>query len=298
MTNTPILNYPIIRLNDADGFIWDITVSGSDIINGTSDAFDGGFYWNDYNAFEGTHFLTDGREVNLGDAQLFGAPSGLLGSRSIYISDTLGYARFLDTITNTTVAAVTYSYQLHTNLGSDSATQIVDTSDGNLTLATTDTYLSTDDSSLTGRDPTVTHVVHGGGLEPVSTSLVRDNFRTNFEFTIQPGQSLSLLFFGFQNRTPGDAASQLADFQANPQSYLEGLSIQELSHVVNFPLSSNKATSGDDFLTGDVGNDTISGLAGNDQIFGGNGDDLIDGSGGNDTIFGGAGNDTIVGGGD
>ena len=296
MADVPI-NGSIVRLTDADGYLWDVSINhSSNINNGTSDAFDGGFEWQDYRSFGGTHVLTDEREVNLGTTQLVGEPSGVLGSRSIYISDTLGYARFLDTITNTTANAITVSYSLLTNLGSDSGTRIVATSDGDTTFERTDTYLSTDDFSQTSGDPTVTHVLHDGSFTPSSTSLVRDNFRANFNLTIQPGESVSMLSFGFQNRTPADAASEIANFETNINDYLEGLSVQELSQIANFTLSTGNPTPGDDVVLGTSNDDTIFARAGNDRVYGGDGNDLLDGSGGNDTVIGGDGNDTVLAG--
>ena len=295
MADTP-LNNTTVRLNDADGYLWDVSVGSSYIVNGTSDAFDGGFRWLDYRSSGGTHVLTDGREVNLGPTQLIGQPAGLFGSRSIYISDTLGYARFLDTITNTTAAAITYSYDLYTNLGSDSYTRVVATSDGDTTFETTDTYLSTDDSSLTGRDPTVTHVLHDDILEPSSINLSRDIVRVTYDITIEAGQSVSMLSFGFQNRTPADAASEVSNFEINFGNYLEGLSVLEMSQVVNFALSTGAPSPGDDVLIGTNGDDTIYARAGNDKVLAGDGNDLIDGSGGNDTVYAGDGDDTVLAG--
>lgn len=320
------------RLTDADGFLWDILTDGT-VNNGVRDAFDGGFRWDDYRFTDGV--LTDGREVNLSASQLAGADQGLLGSRSVYVSDTLGYVRYLDTLTNTTSQSLTYTYELRTNLGSDSNTQIVSTSSGDRSFTTDDTYLSTDDFSLTSGDPTVTHIIGDGTTRPDSTSIVRDNVTVTFTLTIEPGESVSLLFFGFQNDNPDDAAAQITDYENNFENYLEGLTSLELNQVVNFAtdivdgtpnddqlapgfidvdgdeidgadgiddvISSGDGNDtvsgglGDDSINGGAGNDNLSGDEGNDEIFGADGDDILRGGLGDDTLNGGTGADTLTG---
>ena len=53
---------------------------------------------------------------------------------------------------------------------------------------------------------------------------------------------------------------------------------------------------GHDTINANAGNDTVSGGAGNDKLFGGAGDDVITGDAGNDTLDGGTGADTMAGG--
>lgn len=62
------------------------------------------------------------------------------------------------------------------------------------------------------------------------------------------------------------------------------------------PVEPDKATEGDDSLTGSAGPDLIDGLAGDDTIDGGVGDDTLLGSEGDDWLRGGAGNDQLSGG--
>ena len=56
----------------------------------------------------------------------------------------------------------------------------------------------------------------------------------------------------------------------------------------------DKATDGDDEITGSQGNDGIAGESGNDVLDGQTGNDVLDGGAGNDTLDGGAGTDTAV----
>ena len=294
MTDVPIITSRV-NLIDADGFLWDIQRDGN-ILNGTFDAFDNGFRWDDYNPIGNNPVLSEnGREVNLGDTQLSGAASGLEGSRSIYVSDTNGYARFLDTITNTTGADITYTYTLFTDLGSDSRTQIVADGDSDGMFSAADQFLTTDDFSLTTGDPTVTHIFHDGSLLPDTATLTfRDDIEVNYTITIPAGESVSFLSFGFQNSTPTDAAAQLADFDTNFGDYLEGLTSEELANIANFDIST-EANPENDILIGSDTDDIINGLAGDDIIFGLGGNDIINGGNNNDTVNGGAGNDILRG---
>ncbi len=58
--------------------------------------------------------------------------------------------------------------------------------------------------------------------------------------------------------------------------------------------SANRATAGDDSLTGTAKNDRIDALAGNDTVSAGAGDDTLVGGAGNDSLDGGAGHDTAA----
>lgn len=58
----------------------------------------------------------------------------------------------------------------------------------------------------------------------------------------------------------------------------------------------NRATAGNDKLTGTAGNNRIAGLAGNDVLNGKAGNDTLNGGLGNDTLIGGAGSDRLIGG--
>jgi len=89
MTDVPITSFPV-DIFDGDGFEWDIESDGQ-IDDGTSDTFDNGFRWDDYDPEGSNPVLSEnGREVNLGSTQLSGAPAGLEGSRSVFVSETEG----------------------------------------------------------------------------------------------------------------------------------------------------------------------------------------------------------------
>lgn len=221
-----------INLDDADGFNWDIRRPGI-IDDGETDAFDGGFVWTDFPSTSPNVVIAElGREVNTEALTLTGQ-TDLVGWRSVYVSETKGYARFLDTFTNLG-ATTTYTYTLQSNLGSDLNTNIVATGDGDTVFEASDRYLTTSDGAV-GVDSLVTHVfADNTGTGPTSAQVVQDNVEVTYSFTLNQGDSISLLSFGFQSETAADAAEQVADFETNPYTYLEGLTLEERNSVANF----------------------------------------------------------------
>ena len=106
-----------VDLDDGDGFEWDIRNTGA-ILDGTDDAFD--------NAFDLSGFATVATQsiesMNGRQHETVGThSSGLDVSRKIYVSETEGYARFFDTFTNNTGAAITFDLSYSHNAGADSA---------------------------------------------------------------------------------------------------------------------------------------------------------------------------------
>ncbi|UWQ19643.1 hypothetical protein [Jannaschia sp. M317] len=175
MTTIPLRT----TLFDGNGFIWDIRTNGV-ISNGSNDAFDGGFRLGTANGgFNTAEGEDDDRELAIGPFTGTGAP-GIEITRKIYVPDDAGFARFLDSVTNTGDIAVTYTYQMRTNLGSDSNTNIIDTSDGDQLFSPEDVWIVTDDVPNRG-DPAVAHVFgNGGGLAPATATRSGDNIAYTF----------------------------------------------------------------------------------------------------------------------
>jgi hypothetical protein len=91
--------------------------------------------------------------------------SGLNTSVQYYVSPTNATLRTLISLNNPTSNSITVPVTVATNLGSDFGTQIIDTSSGDTTFTTSDSYVITDDDP-TGGDQTVTSVVTGGSGSP------------------------------------------------------------------------------------------------------------------------------------
>jgi hypothetical protein len=148
-------------LTDTEGFIWDIRsdsfdLPGLGISDGTSDAFDGGMRLIvNGTAVNPQDASVDGREVNTQPVVI----DGIAVQRSILVSDAtispLGFARFLDSFTNTTDQVVVITVETVTNSGADTELQLTGESSGDGFLTTADTAIVTDDTDQNGSDPAV-----------------------------------------------------------------------------------------------------------------------------------------------
>ncbi|MBG1266796.1 calcium-binding protein [Nostoc sp. WHI] len=291
------------NLFDSSGFLWDIQENGI-IVNGTSDAYDGGLILNNFPFFNPAQTEDNGREVVIGPAFI----DQVQVQRKIYVPEDQSWARFLEIVTNTSSETVNYTVSLNTNLGSDDSTVLVSTSSGDNVFNTDDNWLVTDDFDGEG-DPTVVHVIAGenGSLRPDAASLNFDNVNFAYNLTLAPGETQIVMHFAAQNSDQATALAKAADLTSLDLDALAGISSEELQQIVNFALTPPPTLTGsenDDVLTGSNsreiifglgGNDVLEGLGGNDKIFGGSGNDLISGGNGQDTVEGGSGEDLIFG---
>lgn len=297
---------------DAENFIWDVTTS-STISNGTSDAFDGAM------RLTGFPFQTTADDNFTIPQILVSAPTnsdGLQIDRTIAVP-TSGWARFLDTVTNTNSSTFTYTFEYFTDLGSDSGTQVLSTSSSDMLVGPDDFFIVTDDATTNGGDPVVTHVFGDGSVAMDNVSLT-NNDDVGFSYTIDiaPGESVSFLSFVAQdnNATGANTVAQQLSASLNP-AMTEGLTNAQVDSIINYEtagptingnsadntiVGTNRAEeingrAGDDDISGRDGRDTIDGGSGDDTIDGDAGSDEIDGGDGNDRLFGSSGNDRIVG---
>ena len=233
-------------LYDGDGFKWDFDY-GQDINDGTSDAYDGGLslrytvvsYGN--RSFDDELYLQDdGRTLRTYVEDDFGVDV----FRELYVPSDQGYARFLETFTNTTDETRTIEANLTTDLGSDSDTTIIGTSSGDILFNYEDNWLVTDDIEDYDDgdgDPVMTHVFQGGGnvVSNYSDFYYDDEFEYNFTLTLAPGETQSLLHFAAQNPLMADGLAKAEALANLGLGALEGLSDNRLDQVVNWELSSS-----------------------------------------------------------
>ena len=122
-----------INLTDGNGYLWDIQNNGS-IGNGTIDAFDGGLSL----AINGSGFpsVTQTTELDGRQAVMSGTIGVFSVTRKVYVPGDQGWARFLETITNTSGSEQTFTLRIQTNSGNGGAFNIIGTSSGDTTFTT------------------------------------------------------------------------------------------------------------------------------------------------------------------
>lgn len=224
-------------LNDGESFQWDI-YNGGQINDGTNDAYDGGMTNQDFGSTSSGVLENNGREVVLGPYTSF---SGVDVTRKIYVSDTEGFARFLEIVTNNTASPVNYDVPIYTNLGSDGS-EIVVTSSGGATFTPSDFWVLTDDADGTG-DPTMLHIVAGpGGRGPTIVSAGGGLVEYQYALTLQPGETQIVMHFGAQSQNRAAALVKADDLTNLLRGALSGMTAEELDQVVNFLPADNADT--------------------------------------------------------
>jgi hypothetical protein len=224
-----------VTLVDASGFHWDVWWDGS-ILDGSSDAFDGGFRLSANGLFFGSSgdALTEesGRELRLGPWDT----GGLRVTRKVFVPADDTFARFLEIIENPTVNNLIATVRIDTDLGSNSSTVLISTSSGDTIFNSEDNFIITDDASDGGSDPTIVHVFSGPGalFEPSAVSLSSDNLQYTFTIPVPAGTRRILMHFASQNPNRTVAAARAEHLVRLQGSALVGLTRAEQNDIVNF----------------------------------------------------------------
>jgi Ca2+-binding RTX toxin-like protein len=290
-------------LDDFSNFRWDIANDGS-VTDGTSDAFDGGLRLSAFTSFSNNSVA--GRTITSGSVTV----DGVQIVRRVYVSDTGNWARFEDIFTNVSGAAITRTYSLQTDLGSDSGTQVVATQSGDLAVSIADAWVVTDDSgALNAGDPRV-GIAFRDTSRPGSISalsLSGDDLNAGFSLTLAPGQTAVNLTFATQfYGRPGETSLEafFGSLMNGVSPFLTGFDPALRASIVNFrtdpvvvfsDVTTTLAQTADNLvLTGFAPIAGIGNARGND-IRGNNANNEIRGAAGRDSIFGADGNDLILG---
>jgi hypothetical protein len=181
----------------------------------------------------------NGRQV-LFQNQVIG--SSLVVSRKVFVPSNDEFARWLNLLTNTGAAPLAVTLITSNNLGSDSNTVIVTSSDGDAVAETTDTWLTTfeDFTGTTSTDPRLGHVLQGPGAPSGVTGITfanGDGFPFwSYDLTIAPGQTAIVMNFVTGQPSRADAAAKAAELATLPVNALQCMSETEQSQVVNFVL--------------------------------------------------------------
>ena len=218
-----------INLTDGAGFLWDIQPDGN-INNGTSDAYDGGLFHQNFGFFFEGLSEDEGREIVLGPTPL----GNIELNRKIYVPDGEGYARFLEIVTNNGPAAETYTITMFTNLGSDDGTNLIGTSSGDNVFSAEDNWIVTDDQDGQN-DPSMTHVIAGTGrTRPQLANSNFDNINFTYQLELAPGETQIVMHFAAQSNNRAEALEKAVALENLELDALSGMSPEELSQLVNF----------------------------------------------------------------
>ncbi|MCA9170490.1 MAG: pre-peptidase C-terminal domain-containing protein, partial [Planctomycetales bacterium] len=232
---TPVVDSGTISasviLSDSESYIWDISPDGS-IEDGTNDAYDVGLRNTQYFATSGVaHSEENGREVVLDPVT---TASGATLSRKIYVPTNGNFARYLETVTNTTTSQLTFTFSIASNFGSDGETIVVTTSSGDNQLAAGDIWIVTDDQN-SGGDPALAHVLSGPDSNSIPTvSISGDQLTATYQLTLAPGETQVVMHFASQNFERANVTATANALQDLPPDALAGLSSDEINQIVNF----------------------------------------------------------------
>jgi len=139
--------------------------------------------------------------------------------------------RFFDTLVNTSTETITRTVTFYGNLGSDGSTAMQARGPGYLTTCQ-------GSGSVCSADPVVSAVYSGNGLG--NQRLEGENYYVDYQLTLAPGESASLLNFAFL--TSESTGTQRSDVvlgsewavAARSNPFITGLSDGQLASVRNF----------------------------------------------------------------
>jgi uncharacterized repeat protein (TIGR01451 family) len=165
--------------------------------------------------------------------------------RKIYVPTNDQFIRWIESVTNTSGAPVTFTLVTSNNLGSDANTRIVSSSSGDNVAQTSDTWVSTFQafSGNTSSDPRIGHVLQGAGA-PTPVSSINfadgdDNPYWAYSITLAPGQTKSIMHFATGQGTKALANAKAAALAGLSATSTQCMSNTELTQVANFAVSTD-----------------------------------------------------------
>ena len=239
-----------VTLKSPNGLPFDIALGNfgaGELVQGSNDVFDGdGRLMIDGALFQPNSVAYDIVDNNQTVVTGTGTYAGLTVRREITVPHTGGqdFARTVDVFCNATDATITTTVTIVGNLGSDAATTVFATSDGDMIPESGDLWIGTDDATDNGAVPAVIHCIHGpSALQPASVRLVGDNIEWTYDLTVAAGKTIGLGYFTIvaTNRNEAVAAANAlvtpTGFGGQAAAFL---TTDELQSLVNF-VSTNHA---------------------------------------------------------
>lgn len=160
--------------------------------------------------------------------------------RKVFVPSNDEFARWANIFTNNGAAPETFNAIIANNLGSDSNTVIVSSSNGDATADLTDTWVSTfqNYSGTTSSDPRLGHVLQGAGaptgLNGINFADGDDNPFWSYSVTLAPGETKIILNYVTGQPSKADANAKATELAGLPANALQCLSPAEVSQVANF----------------------------------------------------------------
>src|SRR4029077_15106160 len=161
-------------------------------------------------------------------------------SRKVFVPTNDTFARTLNTLTNTGATVATFNLITSNNLGSDSNTKIVTSSNGNNTAETSDFWITSfqNYSGTTSSDVRLGHIFQG----PTATTPVSlihfvdgdDNPYWVYPITLNPAQTKIIMTFVTGQRSSGATSAKSAQIAGLPTNTLQCLTPAEEAAIVNF----------------------------------------------------------------
>ncbi len=212
----PEINQSIYRLDSVNDFQWILQRRGvgtGQLLQGSSNAFDGlnrlKVAGSDFvpPANQPNSIVDGGRTLVTASAEL----GGLIVNREITVPDsgTADFARTTDVFTNPTAGVITLPVRIVGNLGSDSATVVFATSDGDNVVEPSDTWFGTDDADGTGT-PAIIHLLRSAdGIQPTNVQVIEDNVVWDYLLTVPAGQTVRLAHFTILTTSRADSITSV-----------------------------------------------------------------------------------------
>ena len=229
---------------DQDRYYWDMYSYYWQWNNGTRDAFDGwGYATINGSRFRPTSYPYYYREYSNRGARSSNNPTygGFRVQARIYVPssghvDSRNYGRNIWNVTNTSGSARTLNFRIYGNLGSDGSTVITNTSDGNTSWSTSDTWLTTDDYSNGGGDPSLSFIYrNGAGRAPSSVRRSGDNLYIDWNGVRVAGNAtVTFMLFTAQNPNRNASFAEARRIVTLPNEVMANLTAAEKRQLINF----------------------------------------------------------------
>jgi hypothetical protein len=178
-------------------------------------------------------------------------------SRKVYVPFSDSFARWLNIVKNTDVAPHSITLITSNNLGSDSSTVVITSSDGDTTAELTDSWVVTGQGNpLNGNccsfDPRVGHILQGPGAAVGLASIFivdgpagGNNPYWSYTFNLAPGETGIIMNFAVAQPSKAQAATKAAQIAALPPPALAYMSATEKGEVLNFNATATGAARND-----------------------------------------------------